>query len=391
MCNRLCNILYLIVVILLLNSVIIVAEDQPDLKNILDQTRKHLNNIYSIRYSSSLITTGEEEGNILETERIDQTFVYDKGKYRTSVTSSNIDKHQFQQVMAFNGYIYQELLPDLSTLNITRTRPMVPYGVMEIITTSYLFAIQPGLNNETSLEALRKDQVWQNVKKLAKYHSQKEIRGHQCVIMGISYPSPPGAMEKDTEVVHTVAFAEDLNWFPLRIESEVEGILASRWDLNNYVVNRVGDRIVVMPLSLEGTSFNFNGGIRNKTKLIVEPKSVEINIAIPEEIFTIPASQVDVWQDNDLGVSSRLRLDLLDAEDTDLLDAEDYDKTRKSEPNSGEKKVNELSHNRPLENVVAHQRRLLCITTIVVLTGAAMSAGFITHVHRKKNKNKELL
>ncbi len=306
MYNRTYNMFYLIAAVLFLNSTITFAAVEPNLSDILDQASEHLNSISSIRYSSSIetietIKTKEGQGNSLKVEQIDQIFIYDRGKYRASVASPDPAEYQFQREFAFNGYIYQELNPYQSSLNITRKRSLVPYGIMEIITTSYLFAIQPGPNSEFSLETLRKDTVWQNVKSIARYHSQQEIMGHQCVVLRIPYSVvPPGATKR--ELVQVVAFAEDLNWFPVRFESEVDGIIASRWELTKYVVNRVGDSKFVMPLSLKGIAFNSDGEIWKSTTLVVKPESVEINKPIPEEIFTIDFSLAETVWDNDAQV-----------------------------------------------------------------------------------------
>lgn len=300
MYNRIYNMLYLTVAVLFLNSAITFADDQLNLSNILDHACKHLNSISSIRYSSSIktnIETKEEQGSASKVEQIDQTFIYDRGKYRVSVASPNLTNYR---EMAFNGHIYQELNSAQSSLNITRKRSLVPYGVMEIITTSYLFAIQPDPNSEFSLETLRQDKVWQNVKNIARYHSQQEIMGHRCVVLRIPYPIPLGATER--ELVQVVAFAEDLNWFPVRFESEVDGIIATRWELSKYVVNHVGDSKFVMPLSLKGIAFNPDGEIWKSTTLVVKPESVEINKPIPEEIFTIDFSLAETVRDNDAQV-----------------------------------------------------------------------------------------
>jgi len=302
MYNRIYNVFYLIVAALFLNSPITFAAVEPNLSDILDRARQHPNSVSSLCYSSFLETTEAKKGepNTWKVEQIDQTFIYDEGKYRTSVTAANTPELAIRREMAFNGHIYQELNLPQSSLNITRKRSLVPYGVLEIITTSYLFAIQPDPNTEFSLETLRQDEVWQNVKNTARYHSQQKIMGHPCVVMRIPHRVPLGAAER--EFVQVVAFAEDLNWFPVRFESEVDGIIAARWELSKYLVNHVGDSKFVMPLSLKGIAFNPEGEIWKTTTLVVKPASVEINKPIPEEIFTIDFSLAETVRDNDAQV-----------------------------------------------------------------------------------------
>jgi len=262
--------------------------------------------VSSLRYSSLLETTEITKGepNSWKVEQISQTFIYDHGRYRTSTGPVNIAEHAIQREMAFNGDIYQELIPYQSSLNITRKRSLVPYGVMEIITTSYLFAIQPDPNSEFSLETLREDKIWEKINNVARYQSQQEIMGQPCVVMRIPYPAPPGATQR--ELVQVVAFAKDLNWFPVRFESEVDGVRASRWDLTNYAT--IADSNFVMPLSLKGVAFDPNGETIMVTKLRVEPESVEINKPIPEEIFTIDFSLAETVWDNDAHIRLKEKL-----------------------------------------------------------------------------------
>jgi len=302
MYSRNYNMFYLIVAFQLLNPIGIFAQAEPNLNDILCKSREHLNRISSITYASYIetietIKTQEENGNKSITERINQIFMYDKGKFRTVLTSPDPNGSQAWREVAFNGHIYQELFLEKASLNITRKRPLLPYSVMEIITTSYLFAIQPDPNSEISLETLREDKTWKKVKTVARYQSQKEIMEHPCVVMKLPYPAPQGATQR--ELVNLVAFAKDLSWFPVQFDSEVDGILASRWELNKYVVTDVGGSKFVMPLCLKGTAFTPDGEIWQKTTFVVEPESVEINSPISEETFTIDFSLAETVLDND--------------------------------------------------------------------------------------------
>lgn len=306
MYNRVYNLSYLIVFTLFLNSGISSTQAQPDVNNILYEAQKHLTNISSIRYSSTLKTVEtiqSEDGqeNSLKVELIGQTFVYDGGKYRTSLLSSpNSPDCQLWLEMAFNGHLYQELNPAQSSLNVTRKKPAVSYGVLEILTTSYLFAIKPDPNRKFSLEALKQNSVWQSVKKNSTIYSQEEVMGHPCVVIKISYSIIQDQTGEEFKLVHLVVFAKDMNWFPILYESEVNSVIASRWELNEYVTKHVGDSEIIMPLSLKGFALNPDGEIIKTTTLVVQPESVEINKPIPEEIFTISTSKVEIYRDNDL-------------------------------------------------------------------------------------------
>ena len=379
------------------------AENQLDLNNILDQSREHLSHISSIRYSSS-VTTEDKQANTPKVDRINQTFIYDNsGKYRMSMATAD-SEHNFQRVIAFNGDIYQELNPDMSTLNISRTKLLAPYMGMEIITTSYLFAIPPGPGSEFSIDALREDKIWQNLKNTARYRSKQKIMGHQCVVIEIPHPAPPGAEAEAKEVVHVVAFAEDLDYFPVQYDSEVNGIVVSKWELNKYVINIVGESKFIIPLSLKGVAFNLDGEIRKVTTFAVEPKSVEINKPIPEEIFTIPTNQVDLWIDYDLGASSHLSMkpvdDLLSSlanqpeESANEMRTKKYGTSQQTESNSLKRPANkyrEISHHTYSETNVMPRRRLLYVVMIVAILGAAISSVFVVHAYTKKRQKKNIL
>jgi len=290
-----CNVTYLITFLFLNYSAHGEQKDGQIINEIISQQREQINILSSIEYSSKVQSKNEHSLN--------QTFVYDRGMYKSTLNSSDAPK-PLHKTVAYDGTLYQELDATTSTLSVTRKQTKTPYLAMEMLTVSHIFAIPPAAGYDVSIKTLQDSDIWQELTKYATFKEYKEVQGHKCAVLTISWPVPEGV------VIYDVAFAKDYDWNPVYVVAkDSAGRIATKMELSTVLVKDASGRNIYMPCLAKISTFTNDGNLSNETALEVLKDTIKINHQVSPEIFTLPRTQADVFVDVDLRASTHIRLD----------------------------------------------------------------------------------
>ncbi|NJL73360.1 MAG: hypothetical protein HC888_18425 [Candidatus Competibacteraceae bacterium] len=264
------------------------AQAQGTLEDILAQTRRHVTNVGSLSYTSGTQRLGPD-GSLLSST--DHDFKYDSGRYYSSARSTTKDG-EFDRTFAYNGEVFQELDPQQASLYLRRKieKGRVRYPTPEPLTLAYLFAIEPLPGNEISLDLLKQDRTWARLGEIGRHVGQDTVRDQPCEVAEFTLAAPNG-----NTVVYKVAFARNLGMFPIKLEAKLNGeALTAVQEVEDVLVDDASNPPLVLPLAISTHGYNPDGSLHHTTKVGMRRETIEINKGIPEEVFTIPRSQLRV-------------------------------------------------------------------------------------------------
>lgn len=365
-----------------------ICHASDDIKDILLQTKSHINSVKSLSYISEDQRIGPNGNVVLNNQ---QDFKYDTGRYYAAARSLDKEK-AFGRTIAYDGKFYQELNPQQASLYLRRkiNNGRIRYPGPEALVMAYGFAIEPLLENDLSIDALKRDDTWNRLSEVSTYIGSKNIRGHECHVVKFALNAP-----NNEKVIYEVAFADDLGMFPIHFEAKLNDTkLVAVQDVEDYMVDNKSKQPVILPLTIVTVGYDEDGNKHHVTKINVDKNTVEINKNIPESVFTIPRNQLRVVFDYDINAGLNKDVNLLEAleygsnvepnnfHNTGVLDQESEARS------SSARDVSNLNDSQ--NNTSYHQvsiSKYIIVGTIVLLL--AVIIGYVLILIKMKSKKHE--
>lgn len=219
-------------------------------------------------------------------------------KYRSEVRITDIKKGTTNtKIAAYDGDRYQYYQPESRTLTKSLTPRTTHLSVaINPLVVPYVFLFQP--KERVDLQTVKDPQLWDRFvdEKRPRLLETDNPRLKGLVGMRINEPNTPGLSHRE------VYFDPNRNYFPVlqkMITADGEVINVTAVKDFQLVETKAGS--IFIPLRLSSYSY-VNGQVTQQIDQEIAAASLAVNQLIPDELFSIPESQVDIVIDADLGV-----------------------------------------------------------------------------------------
>jgi RNA polymerase sigma-70 factor (ECF subfamily) len=232
-------------------------------------------------------------------------FRFEGDKYRKdSDFGSPQSGHSINTTYAYDGAELQRFAVVSKRLNILGNRDeRPPYGGVNHYLMPYGFAYG---NGEWAFEQLSENDRWSFLADAGEILGEEIVNGRECVV--ISFPTPYRLDLFSKSTYSEVAFAEDLNWFPVRRRDFTVDDGAQYFECTVNEVRIVEDDAgpIAVPINWVSKRMTSDGLVRFTKESTIESDSLSVNPEFPRDTFRIPLSMVRYF---DVGSPVPLKLD----------------------------------------------------------------------------------
>jgi hypothetical protein len=251
--------------------------EAADVAELFARMRANLARIASIEHTWGSSRKLYVDGVLKDSSEREVTFAYAAGKYRSQLLVKHPGKALFSRDYAYDGLRYQEFYADTEDL-VRKSKPArSAYGGMQPFFHHYAMIVK--VSSPYTVECCLDEAAWKSVAAGAVLEGSKEVDGHPCQVVRITFP------HRDGENVRRIHAATDLEYLPLLIEAQGGG-LDFTFRLSNLESFPTPAGRVVIPLNTAGEETY--GANRVVHQWWINADGLKVNQAIAPERFTIP-------------------------------------------------------------------------------------------------------